>query len=368
MSKNFFFKLISIFLSVIFTYILFFFYFFINLEKNFEGNFKNKQTLSFYKKYSDKVHHIRYRDAYRFQKKGEELIYNVIKNESEKKIILFLGDSWFQQINEYEFAHDFLKNNLSNFSKIINAGTASYSPSLINSQLNIIVNDFKIKPNVVVVYIDQTDMGDELCRYKNLLNLDKKNGNLLSVSMKKFPYYRDVFNLHEKISFSEIELAKKNKIFKTQLLINYKFKKSLRRLNQKLLVLFFNKSKDIKCEWKVIESYKEIIKKDEKEYFLSVLNKLFHSLNEKKYIEKIYIVTHPHKLQLTTNKQPIDVSKFISEIVHDFNKIDHINFSKIIAKKEKFYQDLETIWLNDSIHLNEQNYRKFLKEIVQIIY
>ena len=41
-------------------------------------------------------------------------------------------------------------------------------------------NDFNIKPSIVVAYIDQTDIGDEICRYKDLRVLDKKN-NLIAV-------------------------------------------------------------------------------------------------------------------------------------------------------------------------------------------
>ena len=49
----------------------------------------------------------------------------------------------------------------------INAGIASYSPSLMNLQLDVLEQDFKIFPDVIIAYIDQTDIGDENCRYKN---------------------------------------------------------------------------------------------------------------------------------------------------------------------------------------------------------
>ena len=37
----------------------------------------------------------------------------------------------------------------------------------MNLQIDILEKDFKIKPDIVVAYIDQTDIGDENCRYKN---------------------------------------------------------------------------------------------------------------------------------------------------------------------------------------------------------
>ena len=46
---------------------------------------------------------------------------------------------------------------------LINSGTTSYSPSLMQIQFDILEKDFNIKPNIIISYIDQTDIGDELC-------------------------------------------------------------------------------------------------------------------------------------------------------------------------------------------------------------
>ena len=362
--KHLIFKFLLIFLSTLLAYLIVFFYFYINLEKDFKNNIKNKENLYFYKKFSPIVNHIRYEDNYRFEKKESELIFNFIKNKSDKNIILFQGDSWFQQINEFKGMKNFIKENLSGFSKIINAGTSSYSPSLINAQYNVIEKYFKIKPNVVVIYIDQTDMGDELCRYKNLLNLNDSD-ELESVSMEEFPLFRDTFNLHEKIYFSEIELQKIKKIFKTQLYINYKMKKSFSKIKKRISLLLNNKSQYKSCDWKMIENYKISMTDDEKSHFTKVIKRLFFQLEKKKFIEKIFVVTHPHKLQLTTQKYPIDVSDIVKMTVKNYKKVEHINFSKILKEDKKFYSDFNTIWLNDNIHLNQENYKKFFNKIIQ---
>ena len=75
-------------------------------------------------------------------------------------------------------------------------------------------------------------MGDELCRYKNLINLNNK-GRIASVKMETFPLYTEVFNLHEKISFSDIDINSSNKIVKTQKYINYKILKSFFKIKKK---------------------------------------------------------------------------------------------------------------------------------------
>ena len=71
-------------------------------------------------------------------------------------------------------------NLINNFTKknnigLINAGVGSFSPSLMQIQYGILEEDFNIKPNVVIAYIDQTDIGDELCRYKDKRVYDKNN-------------------------------------------------------------------------------------------------------------------------------------------------------------------------------------------------
>ena len=365
MNKSFL-KIFTILFSLILGYILVFFYFYVNFEKDFKKNIKNKDNLKIYKKFSPLLHHIRYADNYRFEKKGPGLIFNFIKNQSGKKIILFQGDSWFEQINDFEDIKNKIKEDLPSFSKIINAGITSYSPSLINAQFNVIENYFKIKPDVLVIYIDQTDLGDELCRYRNLLNLSD-NGELINIEMERFPYYSDTFNLHEKITLSEIEQIKINKIIKTQIYLNYKVKKSYIKIKKRIQLLLNSKSSGIgnKCHWQTIENFKISITDEEEKYFKKVVERLFYNLNKKEYIEKIFVVTHPHKLQLTTNKYPIDVSNIIKSVIKDYKNIEHINFSKIIKENKNFYSDLNNIWLNDNIHLNDQNYKKFVNKIIE---
>ena len=359
------FKITSIILSTISTYILIFFYFFFTHEKEFKKNITNLENLNYYKNFSSKINHLRYEDSYRTKKIGSDLIFNTLKNDSDNKIILFQGDSWFAQINHTNEIKDFLKKKLKNYSKIINGGTSSYSPSLMQVQFDIIEKDFGIQPNVVVIYIDQTDIGDELCRYKNLLNIDAE-GNLVSVSMEKFPLYNTPFNLHEKIYFSELQAKNKNKIITTQLFINYKIKKSLIKLKKKFQIIFIDESMFQKCYWETIEGYTKYIKDDEKRYFNLLVKRFFKYLNNKHFIERIYVVTHPHKSQMNNIQKSNNVSNLVEEVVQDFEKIEHINFSKLLKYEKQIYKE-KFIWKKDNIHLNNKSYISFLKYITETI-
>ena len=93
----------------------------------------------------------------------------------------------------------------------VNGGTGSYSPSLMSVQLEVLENDFNIKPNFVIAYIDQTDLGDENCRYKdNKIFKDKK---LISVGNSK-SLEKEIFNYNKILKFSEINLTSNSKIYK----------------------------------------------------------------------------------------------------------------------------------------------------------
>ena len=87
--------------------------------------------------------------------------------------------------------------------------------------------DFKIFPNIVITYIDQTDVGDENCRYKN--NKIYKNETLVSIQPEAQLMYRDIFNYSEIYGLSKIYLKDNSKISKTFQLINFKFKYNLKK-------------------------------------------------------------------------------------------------------------------------------------------
>ena len=356
-------KYLLVTISFFLSYLFIFFYFFFSLEKDFKDNFKVPKTAAFYKYYFQQIDHLRYKESYKNKIITDELIFNYIKNEKEGETILFQGDSWMQMIND-EISHkELLISGLENYSKIINAGIASYSPSLMFKQYKILEKDFKIFPSTLVIYIDQTDMGDELCRYKKLIQFNNK-GEITNIPGETFPYYRDVFNLHEVIILSSIEHKNINKFIKTQLLINYKIQKAFTRLMKILKIsLGFDKDNLGKCKWQVIENYKKNLSREDRKYLIKIFKSFFSYLEKKDYLRSIFIVTHPHKLQLIGNNQNVDISNIVIESIRNYKKIKHINFSQEL-KKKNLYRNYDDIWMQDSIHLERDEFNIFLSEIL----
>ena len=71
-------------------------------------------------------------------------------------------------------------------------------------QFQILEKDFNFKPNTVVAYIDQTDFGDELCRYKHNRVYDKNN---ILIAVKKENYSRAVYEHTKIFNISAIAFA-----------------------------------------------------------------------------------------------------------------------------------------------------------------
>mgnify|MGYP006184550351 CR=1 FL=1 len=96
--------------------------------------------------------------------------------------------------------------------------------------------------------------------------------------------------------------------------------------------------------------------------------------NRKEYFKGIEIIRAPifsrgngSGIRLALNYFSFVVgSILVSKSIIRLNKFEHINFSNIL-KKEKVYENLETIWKNDQVHLKERDYNIFLKKLLEFV-
>ena len=103
----------------------------------------------------------------------------IFESNGEKTYWIF-GDSWGGGINTNERDNSTITNYLDNESqkkikslRIISSG--SWSPSLINLALRKKISQFNEIPDYIVFFIDQTDIGDEICRYRPFVFRDSNN-------------------------------------------------------------------------------------------------------------------------------------------------------------------------------------------------
>ena len=385
--KNFLTVLVTTFLSIFLCYFLFF------LKTHFEHHdrspylFKSIDVMKFNKSYSKKLHHLRIGGESMVNEiKAENYLFSTVNKFSiNTNNILMQGDSWIQQMDgilplgafkgakSYDLINNFVKKN--NFG-LINAGVSTFSPSLMQLQYEILEKDFNIKPNIVVAYIDQADIGDELCRYKNNRIYDKNN---TLVAVKNKNYSRAIFSLTKLNYISEIVLLNNSQLKRTFKLTNFFIKYGfLRAINKfKSIKKFGWKNRDIfKCQFREIRKYLISSSSSEISYFEDRVKDYINLLMNKEYIEKIILVTFPHhdhifgyitskdeKKYYTTN-----VSNIIENIVKNKKKIYHLNFSKLILDK-KINLKSNVFKKNDpASHLKEEYHATiFTQEIINIL-
>ena len=207
---NLFLIILSTGLSLLTIYTGIIFYNFINYSESENKFFQNKEIMEFHKKYSSKLNHTRGTDnsvifdlLIENHKLSEEdlvpesnskimnkneLLFNYIHKTNNKRSILLQGDSWIEQFNFYKKSNEeLIKFAAKKDVNIINAGVSSFSPTLMRIQFDILKQDFEIKPEIVVAMFDQTDIGDEICRYKNNRIFKKNKVIGVSPAFNRFP-------------------------------------------------------------------------------------------------------------------------------------------------------------------------------------
>ena len=387
--RNSYLVILSCLVSIPIIYVILFIHTFFNLHNEFQENFKSLENLNFHEKYSKKVHHIRQEKVldwlWKKPKKEDMMFTTINKLEDKELIVLIQGDSFMQQLtssayyrndtNVEPFTNGEKPKNISvelvqkfkSKKKVgfVSGGTGSYSPSLMNLQLDVLEQDFKILPNVVIAYVDQSDIGDEYCRYKN--HRFYENGVLKSIQPESHLMWRETFNYSEIYEKSKIRLKNKSKILQTFFLTNFNFKygfvKSSIRLYRKYISTNkVDKEKLTKCYWGTIEKYLIKHHDTETEYFKDQVKKYLENMKKKEHIEKIFFVTFPHKKNFNKTYK-LNVSDVIESVVKDEKIVTHINFSKILLNDNNF--NYENIYLNDGIHLNRDNHANlFMKKIL----
>ena len=387
--RNSYLVILSCLVSIPIIYVILFIHTFFNLHNEFQDNFKSLENLNFHEKYSKKVHHIRQEKVLDWlwkKPKVEDMMFTTInKLEDKELIVLIQGDSFMEQLtNSSYYKQDTNVELLTNGEEpknisvelvqkfkskkkvgFVSGGTGSYSPSLMNLQLDVLEQDFKILPNIIIAYVDQSDIGDEYCRYKN--HRFYENGVLKSIQPESHLMWRETFNYSEIYGKSKIRLKNNSKILQTFFLTNFNFKygfvKSSTRLYRKYISTNkVDKEKLTKCYWGTIEKYLIKHHDTETEYFKDQVKKYLENMKKKEHIEKIFFVTFPHKKNFNKTYK-LNVSDVIESVVKDEKIVTHINFSKILLNDNNF--NYENIYLNDGIHLNRDNHANlFMKKIL----
>jgi len=131
-----------------------------------EGSFVNEAILNL-------SHHDDYDD---FEK----------KTKASGHILWIFGDSWGVGIKKNEIQNRTLQATLDDsYSKIRIFANNSWSPLLMHLAYKDRIKRYNETPNKVVIFIDQTDIGNDFCRHRPYVHRDK-SGKLIGVSRRRF--------------------------------------------------------------------------------------------------------------------------------------------------------------------------------------
>ncbi len=135
------------------------------------NQFMSKEAAEFYRRYALELNHLREPQLLVHlppEIKGTMTDFLFTRIGSGEKTVLIQGDSWAEQfvtsLGSYVTLEGYADANDVTF---VAAGVASYAPSPMAVQYRILRENFGIVPRAVIAIIDQTDVADETCRYRN---------------------------------------------------------------------------------------------------------------------------------------------------------------------------------------------------------
>lgn len=305
-----------------------------------------REIIDFYEIHYKELHHLRGLNNHTISQPSD-LIFKKIGNG--KTSILIQGDSWAEQYYT-RFSKKYLHEYANKMkSQIIEAGTSSYSPSLMTSQLNKIRNSFKLQPDYIIAVIDQTDIGDELCRYRELRKIRK--GKIIV----------------------EPEPVESNGVFKYQLLIekynalysdSFAIVKMLHYLKFRIKSkIYSSETKKVKCDSNDILNVLETgISFEDQQYMINVISDYINTVFSDEKLKKLIFVTHPHYKHLK-NIYSMNVETIINQSINKSNfknDIQIVSFSEDLKKASNL--EIAGIYRSKDAysHLNHQYFLDYV--------
>lgn len=239
-------------------------------------------------------------------------------NQTNCKTVLLQGDSVGEGIGNH--ASDILFSKVSqNGWQVLHGGTTSFSPKNFSGQLAYF-NSKGIKPDVLITYIDQGDLGDDAIRYKN--NTLFKNEPFRHYVVKpfknnhlRFYNYGDALDPVSPYRIKPLAFKFINKIY-TLFMV-----KLFYRSNGKF---------DLTSTPGWTEITKPLITKDIKkeEYFKEVLENYILSAKDLG-VKELYFVTMPHPRNIVDSvsenrKFKYTIATLVEDVVKMNNEIDNL--------------------------------------------
>jgi hypothetical protein len=308
----------------------------------------------------EKTHHLREMDSQKWDyvENADELIFTVVRSfEGKRRKLLVQGDSWGEQVTQSAFSRAVVEHFAeTNDWGVVNAGTTSYSASPMTMQFRILTGEYGLDPSDVLVFFDQTDLGDELCRYESR-RLVGSDGELSAV-------------LPEPLTSAEVYAV--SRVLKSQDILAREYLPSMVRWG------WYAAEKRIRryslderrCGWAdITRPLISGISNDEFDYIVSVFQDYFETVLSNPSTRNLVIAVHPHKSHLLTDGSYVYgieevVTAAVTKSKHKENievfegKKIYDNYLSDIEIEEMFMQE------DCSCHLTDEAHSKYLERLL----
>ena len=278
--------------------------------------------------------------------------------------LVLQGDSWGERL-ENSAADLFVGMAGNNHLKFVAAGTGSFSPSNMSAQLDYLIQD-QVLPRIVIAYIDQSDLGDEFCRYRDYTRITYSNRQNEGLATRPILRVLPYANGGEMV----FEYTPITKLFRVPIASVRVLAEGAYRVKRKYDKIVHGKSYKSICSWRDISRQLKTSNRESIEYFSTILQLYINSVLGTGHVKRLYFVTHPHRGNLDGSYK-VNVSalvdKAISKSSHK-SKIFHVNFSNLIESKEEAPQPFDIFEKGDlASHLTDSAYRTMAKKITESI-
>ena len=127
---------------------------------------------------------------------------------------------------------------------------------------------------------------------------------------------------------------------------------------------FANRKLKKECNWADIE--RPLIENNPEEvlYFQNIIEDYLKKISTKRHVEKVFLITFPHRANLypienqfnQTIFYNVNLANIIENIIKGQKNMEHLNFTKIIENKKKYYYN--NAYIEFDPHLKESFHKK----------
>jgi hypothetical protein len=307
-------------------------------------------AVKFYRKYENQVNHLRdpsLRSKAAHLNQTSDLLFSSLSQQDANYSVLITGDSWGEKfatdVDSYQTLSFFSKSEHVNFTL---SGTSSYSPTLLGVQSHILKRDFDLSFNAAFILVDNTDIGDELCRYRSVVEVAQNGSKIVKkfgASDKMAAYFLDNELYINEVLNSDDYALKKLFLLVLKKLGTYKYQNN--------------------CGWTEISKYLYEINEEDASYFESSVEYMINEIKRNSPDVSIHILTVPHRKHIS-EEYKVNTSMLINKVLNnnDFEKVEHHDFSDAINQLLQEGFDLDDIYVvgDKASHLTSFAHNKIL--------